>query len=485
MCVGAGAQSSTGSDATQPPAVDTIEEVAPGNSETNNAGFRFSYPVRDNESGEMVTPQAPAPEDRAPAPVSRPAPLPEPEPMSIAGTGGAYDTRDFETVGGSTADASVDLGEGIFTRSPFRYSFAVYEGYNSNVNTQPNGGVSSMYTEIAAGIAYEFGTSRLQLSTALAGGLTFFYNNKDLDDNGLFPTVNFTLGANYAATPRLDLSLSTATSLLSQPNFAQAGSADYYQGPYILSNSRIGAKYLWLPKFATETSYNPVFWYYLQPGSNTTDFSRFEQTISQQFLFLWKPQTALVAEYRFNTRNYFYAKNYDSIGNYGLLGFDHTLNPRSTATFRGGVEQRIMQNPNASSSSDYVGPFGELNFNYSLRPETVATLLARYGTSASNLSGFNQSQQMLIGSNLAHRFGRRLAGNLFFNYQNNYYNQPNSNLSSFSNNVFNTGVNLAFQVNRVVSLQGGYTFTALSSTDTVFERDYTQSIVFLGVEMDF
>ena len=441
--------------------------------------------MRDSESGQVITPPTNAARGDVPSAItaddlataSALSPV-----MTTPGVLSGGTSAPFQTIGES-GELPPDIGEGIFSRSPFRYSFAVYEGYNSNVNTQPNGGVQSMYTEIAAGVGYEFGGSRLQLQTSLSAGLTFYYNNSQLRDNGLFPTVNFVVGANYDATPRLDLSFTTLTSLQSQPNFSVSGGADTYEGPYIISDSTIGAKYLWLPKFATETTYNPVIWYYIDPGADTTDFSRFEQTVGQQFLYLWKPQTALVAEYRFNTRNYFYAKNYDSIGNYALLGFDHTLNPRSTLTFRGGAEQRINQNPVGGGSNNYIGPFGQLNFVYSLNPDTVVALQSRYGTTASNIGNYNQGQQALVGVNVAHQFTRRIAANAFFNYQNNYYTQPNSNDPNFYDNVFNSGLNVSFQINRIWSLLAGYTFTGLTSTSAI-EKDYNQNIVYLGTEID-
>lgn len=476
---------------TTPPTVDTFEEVVPPkeNGENNGSAFRFSYPVRDSQSGEVITPPSAPIGGDVPTAITA-ADLAEGE--AISGTPVApviYAAADapFETLGGA---ANPDIGEGVFSKSPFRYSFAVYEGYNSNVNTQPNNGVQSMYTEIAAGIGYEFGGSRLQLQTSFGAALTYYYNNKNLDYDGLFPTLNFVLGANYEATPRLDLSFNTVTTLQTQPNFTTSGSSNTYQGPYIISDTTLGAKYLWLPKFATETTYNPVLWYYLDPGDTITDFSRFEQTIGQQFIFLWKPQTSLVAEYRFNTRNYFYAKNYDSIGNYGLLGVDHVLNPRSTLSFRGGVEQRFMQNPDNVGTNDYLGPYGQLNFNYALNPKTTVALQSRYGTTASNLTNYNQGQQLLFGLNLAHQLTRRIALSGFFNYQNNYYNQPDSVVNGvniapdFNDNVFNTGINMSFQINRVWAILAGYTFTALDSTNTQQQKDYTQNIVFIGTEID-
>ena len=476
------------------PSIRAAEQAA----EENGSGFRFTYPVRDEGTSQVYTapPPQPAPiSDQVPAPESIvPAPPPlDPLPTPSRGASRAADdtfyndsmpAADFEQVGAYDSDGA-DIGEGIFERRPFRFSFAVYEGYNSNVNTTSRNQIESLYTQIAAGVSYEFGTSRLQLNAALSAALAFYYNNTNLQDDGLFPTINFTLGANYAATPRLDLSINTYTAFLSQPNFTFAGAPTSYDGDYLISSTTFGAKYLWLPKFATETSYTPVFYYFTDPDQNDIQ-GRFEQTVSQQFLFLWKPTTALVLEYDFNTRNYFTAKDLDSIGNFLLAGFDHTLNPRSTLTVRGGVEQRFNQNPYGGTDI-YIGPFGSMNFNYALGKDTTVGLQARYGTTGSGFSNYNQAQQFLLGFNAAHQFTRRIAANAFFNYQNNFYDQPGSDGAApdFYDNIFNAGANVSFNVYRNWSLLAGYSFTSLISTDSLYERDYTQNIVYVGTEVDF
>ena len=463
-----------------------------GNNE--GSGFRFTYPVRDEGSSQVFT----APQPASPTPAGQTAAadpvVPAPPALDPMPPAPATTTADatfgmpedsFEQVG-SYDGTTADIGEGIFERRPFRFSFAVYEGYNSNVNTTSSNQIESMYTQIAAGVSYEFGTSRLQLSAALSAALAFYYNNLDLQNDGLFPTINFTLGANYAATPRLDLSFETYLAYQSQPNFTIAGAPNTYDGDYLISSTTIGAKYLWLPKLATETTYTPVFYYFTDQDQNDIQ-GRWEQTIGQQFLFLWKPTTALVAEYDFNTRLYYTANDLDSIGNFLLLGFDHTLNPRSTLTVRGGVEQRWNQNPYGGGTDIYLGPYGSVNFNYALGKDTTVGLLARYGTTASGFSNYNQAQQFLLGFNAAHQFTRRIGANAFFNYQNNFYDQPGSDGAApdFYDNIFNTGVNASFLVYRDVSLLAGYAFTTLLSTDTVIERDYTQNIVYIGAEVDF
>lgn len=340
-----------------------------------------------------------------------------------------------------------------------------------------------MFTAIGAGVSYAFGTSRLKIELGLGAGLTFYYNNEGLQNNGLFPNGAFDLGVDYAVSDRLNLFLDSNTALLAQPDFALVGGSTNYQGDYIVSATNLGVSYRWLPKFETITSYRPVIWYYFEPEGD--NFSRFDQTVSQQFLFLWKPVTALVAEYRFNTRNYWYIDNYNSIGNFALLGFDHQLNPRSEVVFRAGAEQRINQIPNTGGTYNYIGPFGELNLNYSLRPQTDWKLFSRYGTSAASLDGYNQDQQFLIGTSINHEFGRRLVGGAFLNYQHNYYDQPDNGTPDFSTNVFQTGLTAQYNVYGPVWLTAGYTYTGVISSDDAQQNSYNQNIVSLGAQLSF
>lgn len=469
----------------------SFEETAPA-ATGNTPQFRMSYPVRDAVSGQTFTEQPPAPPADVPAAVSDadltaglampdPGPSPQAAPAMSEAAAGAV----FETVG-SADGVTEELPEPGPFRSgigPFRYSFYVTEGYNSNVNGLRNGGVQSMYTAFGASAGYKFGTSRMEVDLGLSAGATYYYNNAGLQNNGIFPNGNFTLGVDYAVSDRLNLFLDSSTALLAQPDFALVGTSNNYQGDYLISGTTLGASYRWLPKFETITSYNPVFWYYYEPvGDN---FSRFDQTISQQFLFLWKPTTSLVAEYRFNTRNYWYVDNYNSIGNFALLGFNHSLNPRSELVFRGGAEQRINQIPATGGTYNYLGPFGELGFNYSLREATTLALRSRYGTTASNLGGYNQDQQFLAGVVLEHAFGRRLSANAYINYQNNFYDQPDGTVPDFYTNVYNAGFGASFAINRVWSLNAGYAYTGLISTDDRQQGSYNQNIVFFGTALNF
>jgi len=484
----------------KPPTVERFEEpAAPSTAQTNSAGFRFTYPVRDTQSDQIYTEANPpatgdaANQEQPPATPTASTPAVPSRTMAEQDAETDLELAEETFIGEENMPQQswADIGEGRFEKRPFRYSFAVYEGYNSNVNGSSTDPVESLYTSIAAGVDYAFGSSRLNLGISLDAALAFYYNNEQLQDDGLFPTITLGLNADYKATPRLDLSFVNSTGLLSQPNFASGtGGPSNYQGDYITSSTTLSAVYRWAEKFNTVTSYAPFVTYYFQPTGD--NFSYFDQTIGQQFVFLWKPLTQLVAEYRFNLRNYFELSDYNSLGNYALLGFNHTLNPRAKIIFRGGAEQRISQNPVAGGTYNYIGPFGQLDFAYAFGDRTSIGLTSRYGTTGTGVNDYTQNQQFLVGLSASHRFGRRLNLGIFANYQNNAYAQPGGEVDgvdltpSFSYNVFNAGINAGYYIfPDKWSLQAGYSFTAQVSGNTEQQGDYEQNVVFIGTQLDF
>lgn len=481
-----------------PPTIERFEEssaAAPG--QTNGAGFRFTYPVRDAGSERIYT------ETNPPATGDEPAPAQTTAGQNRTAMEASAAAENAAEINLELAEDTMigeenmpqqswpDVGEGRFEKRPFRYSFAVYEGYNSNVNGSTTDQVESLYTSIAAGMDYLFGSSRLNLGITLDAALAFYYNNEQLQNDGLFPTITLGLNANYKATPRLDLSFVNSTALLSQPNFGSSGGGpSNYQGNYVTSATTLNAEYRWAEKLSTVTTYSPFVTYYLEPIGD--DFSYFDQTLGQQVVFLWKPLTQLVAEYRFNLRNYFELTDYNSLGNYALLGFNHTLNPRANIIFRAGAEQRISQNPVTGGTYNYIGPFGQFDFVYAVGDRTSIGLNSRYGTTGTGINNYSQNQQLSVGLSASHRLGRRLTLGAFANYQNNYYAQPNGDIDgtnltpSFSYGVLNAGLNASYYIfPEKWSLQAGYSFTGLNSGDTDQQGNYTQNIMFLGTQLEF
>lgn len=376
----------------------------------------------------------------------------------------------------STEDsAPVDLG--IFSRKPFTFSFAVREGFDDNVFTTTNDKTSSFYTNVAAGINYGFGSSRLQLTSSLNGGMTYYYTRPGdkVDYNG-----TFSLNAVYLATERLTLTLNTSTAYLAQPDLSIVGGPDRQNGDYIYSTTTISAAYQWSEKFSTVTSYNFTVLYYVDSNLNDNQ-GHIEQTISQSARWLLLPKTTLVAEYRFNPNTYFEA-NLNSYNNFFLVGVDQIFNPRFKWSARAGLQVGFDDNPD-DGDSVYVGPYAESTLTYQAGRSTNIFWNLRYGTEASGLNNVTQRQTFRTGVGISQALTRRISLNLGANYQCNYYDQNNV-IDSFYENIFDVSVALNFQVVRYASLQVGYQFTAdIAPEDT--GRKYTRNVAFVGANFAF
>ena len=390
------------------------------------------------------------------------------------------------------SDFSSDIGErpdgegegpgmnpiGIFGSSPFRYSFSVREGYDDNLFTTRTDQDKSFYTNWAAGVNYQFGSPRLQLTTSLGAGVTYYYTRPGdkIDYNG-----QFALSAVYLATPKLMLSLNTTIAYLSQPDTNIIGGTNRVNGDYIYTNSSIEGAYQWSEKFSTVTGYSAYANYYLEDELNDTQ-SFWSSTIKQSFRWLLLPKTTVVAEYRANPIIYTGGADLNSFGNFALLGFDQVFNPRFKWTARLGVEQRFNQNP-VDGNSIYFGPYGESNLSYQFGPASTLSWNARYGTEPSGLTNVTQRQTFRTGIAVAHAFTPRISANLGFNFEVDYFDQSGV-VDPFYETIFDVALGVNYKINRTVSLSVGYQYVNVMAPENI-SFEYTRNVAFVGANLSF
>jgi hypothetical protein len=366
---------------------------------------------------------------------------------------------------------------GVFARRPYKMTFAVREGFDSNVFQTRDNPDSSFYTNWAAGLNYSAGNSRFQLQTSLGAGLTYYYARPGdkVDFNGLLD-----VNATYLATPKLTLSLDTSTAYLSQPDQTIVGGNNQLNGDYIYSTTTVAAAYRFTESFSSVTSYNFSTIVYTQSDSND-QLGYVSQTLAQSFRWLWKPRTILVTEYRINLISYF-STDLDSLGNYFLTGFDQTFNPRLTWSVRGGFQVNLNNNP-VDGSSTYLGPYGQSILSYQIGRGSVLSWSLRYGTEASGLADVSQRQTFRTGLVLLRALTARISANVSADYQGNYYNQSGV-VSPFFESVFNVNAGVKFMINRLMALETGYQFSADYAPDET-SREYKRNVVFMGVNTSF
>lgn len=366
---------------------------------------------------------------------------------------------------------------GVFAKKPFKMTFAVREGFDSNVFQTRDDPVSSFYTNWAAGLNYGIGDPRLQVQSSLGAGLTYYYTRpgEKVDFSGLFD-----VRVNYLATPRLTLALETSTAYLSQPDQTIVGGNSQQNGDYVYSTTTVLVGYQWTGTISTVTSYNFSTIFYTRSEIND-QLGYISQTFAQSVRWLWKPRTTLVTEYRFNPINYFSA-DLDSLANYFLVGFDQVFNPRLTWSARAGLQANFNNDP-VDGSSTYFGPYGQSSLSYQFGRTSALSWNLRYGTEPSGLAEVSQRQTFRTGLVLIHAITARIAASLTVDYQGNYYDQAGV-IATFFENVLSVGAGLRFNITRLIALEAGYQFSADISPDDD-AREYTRNVVFLGINSSF
>jgi hypothetical protein len=394
---------------------------------------------------------------------------------------------DFPQEEGQAIDSNAEALEvarsspslGVFEKKPYSFAFAVREGYDDNLFTTETDRSESFYTNLAAGVEYKAENSRLQLTSALNGGVTYYYTRPGtkVDYTGAF-----NVQALYQLTPRCSLSLSTNTAYLAQPDLSIAGGTNRQNGDYIYSSTTVGAAYQWAEKFSTETKYNFTPFVYVESALNDSQ-GRIEQTLGQSFRWLILPKTTGVVEYRANPVTYFEAP-LNNFGQFFLLGIDQVFNPKFKITSRGGIEYRTYDSDN--DNPDSTAPFAELNGTYQYQKFSNIGLNLRYGTEASGLNGAATRETFRIGVNIVQGLSPKLAFNLGFNYLNNHYNEFDKQTaeSGFYENILEFAVGANFKVTKNTELQGGYTRT-VDMAPSSQQLSYQRNVVFLGVNMNF
>jgi len=360
--------------------------------------------------------------------------------------------------------------------SKVRFSGAVREGYDSNLFTTNEDPVGSFYSNVAAGVAYDFGSPRLRGTVSLGGGVTYYYTRpgEKIDYTG-----ELSGEFEYRISPRMTLGGFTSTAYLSQPDLFIAGTSARRDGDYFFTDTGLDLSYAWSERVSSVTGYRFSSYYYVEDALNRSQ-GRISQEGAQSLRFQLWPKTVIVGEYRFNPVTYYYADQ-NNCGNYGLLGFDHQFNPRSFWSVRAGVEQRFLNNA-VDGRSLYFGPYAQSEFEYFYGPTSFVSLLMRYGTEGSGLNGVTIRETFRTGIVVNHALTSRITLGLGFAYLHNRYDQPGVILD-FTENIFEVSPEVNFQVNRWLALEAGYNFTTVLSEESV--REYSRNIGYVGMVFSF
>lgn len=379
---------------------------------------------------------------------------------------------------GGTTPVTGTTDTGTFSRKPWNLTLDVRFGYDDNINTTSFNRVESAFTNFQLGLSYKAASPRSTLSIGAGFGVVYYFD-AGADRSSEFNFV-FNSAWSYKVTPRLTINTSTYAVYQSQPDYSIVGVIDRKAGDYIYISSSYGLTYQWSRRFATITSYKPVFIRYIdEPFATQQD--RSEHYFVQEFRFLLQPTVTFSAEYRFGYIDYSDI-NLDSRAHYIVAGFDTTLSPRLKAGFRLGAEFRdYVQN----GRGDYSGPYAEGTLSYDYQRNSNISFLFRYSIEQTDVVGTTNRASFRLGINLRHQFTPRIGGYASFYYTRSNYDgsRVGFNAGDFNDNIYDVNVGLRYAVNRNWSVEVGYLHTTVNSD--VFGRGYERNRVFVGGRFSF
>lgn len=404
--------------------------------------------------------------------------------FSVIGSLRAQENPDLQSVAESAdaADQSAELGSpamgtGNFSRSPFRVSVSVREGYDDNVNTTNINPQGSFYTNGNVVLDYKFGNARTQVALEAFGGLSYYYSHPVGQDYDI--TTGFSLTVSHQATSRLGLAASIYLAYQSEPDFNTGFGINRRSGNYFYTADKFSLSYQWAPRFSTVTSYTLGALNYDNSAIGLFE-DRTEHTFGNEFRFLVLPTTSLIGEYRFQITDYATAPR-DSTTHFVLAGVDHSFNPRFNVSLRGGAQFRQFD-----TFGERTSPYAEATLNYALSERSTVSWNNRYGLDEPDIPGAASRTTFRTGLRVNYAFTPRFSSNLSLYYQhdeNDGLLTPTFVTPSFTENSLDLSLGVRYEINRMFAALAGYSHTEIFSDFTL--REYARNRYYLGLNATF
>lgn len=187
--------------------------------------------------------------------------------------------------------------------------------------------------------------------------------------------------------------------------------------------------------------------------------------------------------------NPIYPKFRDSQAHTVFLGVDHTFNPQLTGSLRGGAMMVSYQNQN--NSKVRTNPYVDGSLSYRYQEGCNAQVGVRHTRVATDMTGTFQvgnNQPLTMDSeatvgyvSINHAITEKLLGSLMLSHQASTFRGGSLNNQSEAYTALTSS--MSFEINKFVSLEGGYNYDLLS-TD-VAARSYHRNYGWIGIKASY
>jgi hypothetical protein len=369
-------------------------------------------------------------------------------------------------------------GISLFPQLPFRWSITAGGGYDSNVNTTPEGG-GSAFTQGNLAVSKDLRTARTQLSFVGGAGVVHYFDRIGGPPNDYTGSLNVSL--QHSVSERLTLAASVNAAYQAEPEFATDLGSTRRNGNYFSTADTFAARYTLSPRLSTYSSYQLGMVKYADEAVSVVQ-DRVDHTFGESLRYRWSPRTALIAEYRFQLIDYDTAPR-DSSTHFALGGLDYQFSSRLNATFLGGATFRKFKEGNSDRT---IHPNGSASVNYLLGPSSSVNWTASYSVEEPNFAETSSltTVRFRTGLQLKYQPTRRLTANLALNYSHDENTgllasgSPGADRQNFTQDGFELVVETKYAVTDRVALDLKFDHTELDSVGGYSRNVYTAGLAF-------
>lgn len=363
------------------------------------------------------------------------------------------------------------------TEQPLTWTVGVSGGYDSLNYKQSSEffpDIDSYFVQGGLGASYGNTDKRTPWSLSVDGGILNYLDDAPRAED-TFYSARAAFNIAHEISERLRISNNMYGTYEVEPNSAIGATTTLWNGQYFYGYENFNISYAWSRRVTTTTSYTIDTIQYQDEFISASE-DRLSHLIAQQFSYSLKPQTQLIAEYRYRLVDFNNRSDVDYQSHYILAGIDHAWSQRLSTSVRGGVE--LFQSDRVSDTA----PYGEFALNYAVDQKTSIRWFSALGFDGSEIQNFNSRYSFRTGINATHQLDRRLGfmGGLSYAYSEFDGGETTPNVTE--NTVFvSAGLNYLLWQN--MSLNAQYSYSILASDAP--ERDFDRNRVTLGMSASF
>lgn len=348
-----------------------------------------------------------------------------------------------------------------------------YDRLNYKADNSGLGDIDSFFIQGGVGAQYGDADKRTPWNIGADFGVLNYLD--DVPGKDTYYNARVVANLLHQASQRLKIANYAYATYEVEPDYAIGASTGLRNGQYFYGFESFAVSYAWSQRLSSTTSYT-IDGIRYEDGEVGRLEDRLSHVIAQQFSYSLNQRTKLVAEYRYRITDYTSAPN-DYTSHYVLAGIDHAWSERTTGTLRAGAE--IYQ----SDRIDKTAPYGEVGIDHATSKKTNVRFYGSVGFDGAELGDYNSRYAYRTGVTATHRVSERLSVNGGVHYVNSKYDGNGTTTTDVTEQQINASAGLAYRLWHNVSMDAAYSYTLLSSDDSL--REYDRNRVSLGLSAQF